>query len=214
MANINELNLGNEDLGLDYNSIPEERGDYIPPMQPGTYVFELPTDLSSVWETIERNGGTRVQAVLHNENALTAHLPGNTTRTFSAWINNHAYPRGGSDGIEVSDLTYLIRVLEPAATPRTNPQFVDVFGKQGGKKFKANVVWSAFCNPNKDAYFENKDGVVELVEGNKGCGENYYQKAIPRDESGMYVDTFKCTDGCNAVLKAFPKLRKFSSLEA
>lgn len=212
MANINELNLGQESLGLDYENMPEERGEYVSPVQPGTYVFELPEDLSSIWEVIQRQGKERVQAVLHGDNALTVHLPKNEDRAFSAWINNHPFPRG-KEGIEVSDMQYLIRILEPSATPNTNPQFVDVFSRHGGKKFKANVTWAAYCNPEKDAYFENAETkAIEVAEGTRGCGENYYQKSIPRDENDLYVDQFQC-DKCHAVVKAFPRLRKFSSLE-
>lgn len=215
--NINELDLGNDNLGLNYNEIPEETSEYTPPLQPGSYVFSLPSNLNSIWEVIERSGQKRVQAVFHNTDALTVHLPNNETRSFSAWISNHPFPRG-KEKIEVSDMQYLLRILEPAATPQTNTEFVDLLKKHGGDRFKANVTWSAFCNPNKDAYFEtapDEAGNTSVVvqEGTKGCGENYYQKAIPRDDAGMFADTFKCTE-CNAVVRAFPKLRKFSSIEA
>lgn len=214
--NINELNLGNEKLGIDYGQIPEETGEYTPPIQPGSYVFALPTNLDSIWETIDRGGQQRVQAVFHNDDALTVFLHGDETRSFSAWINNHPFPRN-KEKIEVSDMTYLIRVLEPSATPQTNPEFVAALQRHAGEKFKANVTWSAYCNPKKDIYMEVADEAgettVQVQEGTKGCTTNYYQNAIPRDDKGMFVDTFTCTE-CNAVVRAFPKLRKFSSVEA
>ena len=112
-------------------------------------------------------------------------------------------------------MQYLLRILEPSATPQTNPQFVDTLKRHAGAKFKANVTWGAYCNPNKDGYFETIQGdpnSVELVEGNKGCDENYYQKSIPRGDDDLFVETFKC-DKCNAIVRAFPKLRKFSSVD-
>lgn len=212
---LNELGLTNEVLDdIDYDNLPEEKSSegFIPTLQPGVYVFELPTNLAECWEVVGRQGKKRVQAVLHGENSLTVHLKDNSTQAFSAWINNHAYPRGSKEGPLASDLQYLIRAFDPTLQPKTNPDFVEALNKQAGKKFKATVVWKAYCNPARAAYFFNEETGKAEESAEKGCGANYYQNVIPRDEQGNYDERFQCTE-CNAVVRSFPSLRNFQPVE-
>lgn len=211
---LSELGLSNAVLeDVDYTSIPEERGEFTPPLQPGPYVFELPspTNLESSWEVIARNGEQRVQAVLTGESSLIAHLAGNATQNFSAWINNNAYPRG-AEKIPVSDMQYLVRSIDPTATPKSNTEFVQVLNGLAGRRFKATVAWSAYCNPNKDVYFPDGEGNLQVHEGTKGCGTNYYQQNIPRGDDNLFIDRFECSE-CGATVRAFPRLRNFQPVE-
>lgn len=212
MATINDLELSDVELPVpDYDDIPEEKGEYVPPPQPGDYAFTLPARLDNVFDVIEwgADKAPRVQAVLARESALTLHTT-DGDRTFSAWINNAERPRG-KEKVPVSDLTYLIRALNPTATPKTNKEFATEFAKHGGRKFKASVTWSAFCSPTKDAYFPDPSnpGTSILCAGTPGCGKNYYQQDIPK-QGGVYQERFQCT--CGATLRAFPKLRNFRPL--
>ena len=109
-------------------------------------------------------------------------------------------------------MQYLIRILDPSATPATNQQFVAILSAHAGEKFKASVTWSAYCNPNKTARFANAEGVAEEVESTTGCGENFYQQSIPTDDdTGQFESQFSCS-GCGAVVRSFPKLRNYRSV--
>lgn len=217
MADINDLNLKEEDIVPDYNEIPEEFGQRTPPPQPGTYVFKLPEDLTSVWEPFEANINgeqkQRIRAVLRDEHALIMSGNGRENEPFGAYISGAERPRG-KERTPVSDLTYLVRCF--GEKPRTPKEHATALIKHGGESFRADVEWSAYCNPKKDAYFEVKetddDGneviVTKQVEGTQGCSENYYQQDIPRDEHGLYQQRFTCGK-CGASLMAFPSLRNF-----
>jgi len=212
MANINELTIPDDKISVDYSNIPEEYGERVPVPQPGPYLFQLPNNLSNVWDVIERPVGKRIQAEFHGDSALTIHLADNNTRTFSAWITNAEFPHG-KEKFMVSDMHYLVRALDQDAKPTTNKEFVDELSKHGGKQFKATVTWSAYCNINKDAYFFNEaSGRNEIAEGTKGCGKKYYQEALSTDEAGLYAETVNCE--CGATIWARAQLRAFQPVSA
>lgn len=222
MANINELALKEETIVPDYEAIPEEFGSFTPPPQPGTYVFKLPEDLSSVWETfdatISGEKKQRIRAVLRDEHSLLINGNGTENQPFGAYISGAERARG-REKVMVSDLTYLVRCF--GEKPTTPKQHAEALIKHAGESFRADVTWSAYCNPNRNAYFETKETnengeevtVVKEVEGTHGCGANFYQEDIPKDADGLYVQRFTCGE-CNAQVMAFPGLRNFKSAVA
>ena len=68
MPKFSDLGLTNERVGedIDYATIPDQLGSFPDPPQPGSYRFQLPNDLSAIWEPLDhtkcKNPGKRLRA--------------------------------------------------------------------------------------------------------------------------------------------------------
>lgn len=232
MPNINSLGLKNEKVGdtIDYATIPEQMGGTYPdPPPPGTYRFKLPTKLDDIWEPFEKttgkNPGQRIAAVLDESHPLTIIQSPKGEKNgepFQTRISNAERKRGRADDAtapEVSDMDYLFKdAFSLAAKPPTNVAYATEFMKHGGQEFTADIEWSWYCNDKKDIRVDSGTGTgaTTVVEGQKGCGQRYYQKDIdkvpsnPDDPNSPKVFPLKITCGqCAATLRAFPNLVRF-----
>lgn len=231
LKSINDLKTAaSEELGLDYDNIPEERGSLVPPPYPGDYVYQLPKDLTGNWDEFEDRDKKKWQSlVFDDDNPLTVSSSlseanaGEVGKTVRTRINNK--PRGrGKEKILVSDMTYLQRVLEPTAKPRTLAELNAIVSRQGGKVFIAALEWTGSCNPKRPIYVATQDpetGRVTYEEGKNhdtgvaimGCDARYYMSDWPKGEDGRYLDAFECQgkdgQGCGAVIRPFAQLNRF-----
>ncbi len=213
-ADFQDLDLGNDQIEVP-EQLPDQPGRYVPPPQPGSYVFRLPEDMRAIWEPFDAaslGGARRVWAVFDDEHPLTIVQSPDGTRdgeTFRQRISNAERARG-RDGVKVSDMTYLLRALgEDTSTLRTNQDFVRALLKHAGETFKADIEYSANCNENRNIYVQTEEGGFEELD-QKGCGKRYYQRDFDKlKQGGVYPDRITC-EGCGASLRAFPNLTRFA----
>lgn len=201
------------------DDLPPQGGGQITPLPPpGTHRFELPADLSTIWETVDTDLGQRVQAIFQDEHALktldVAGLP------FRAYISTGERKRGKEKKL-VSDMTYLLVALDDKSAPRKSSEFIKALNSHASESFRADVEWKAFCNPKKDIYITGKG----RQEGKKGCEQGYamreYEKndgkkviEIPRHADGTWAEEFTCgTPGCGATLRCTGQLTNFRSIK-
>lgn len=180
------------------DELPEERGEFREPPQPGTYRFQLPAAIENCFDIIDvkqRDGDgkvvtdaagnpityQRVNLVLDGSNALVIlQSPGNKVNgePFNTRISNIERDRwAGKDlKVKVSDLTYLLRAMAPEARPRTNEEFIQLcLQVLPNRQFTADVEWGGYCDDKKDAYFEFPDetgGKVYQPFKDEGAAEN------------------------------------------
>lgn len=230
MAKLSDLGLSPEAVGetLDYGSMPDQLGSYTPLIQPATYRFRLPKDLSGVWDKFEHTNtnkpGTRIRAVFDDNNPLIiVQSPGgeHDGEPFTTRISNAERKRGKKDDTNapyISDMDYINRdVWDLPGKPGngSNIAYLQEFSKHGGTEFSAEVTWNWFCNPNKDIYADNGQGALQQVTGQKGCGTSYYQRDVekvranPEDPNSPLVFPERITCQCGANVRAFANLGNF-----
>lgn len=226
---LKELKTEGQEPAIDYDNLPEERGQYVPPPQPGDYRFKLPADLTKNWDLgeYEKDGQKyQVATMVFNDDApLTiVQAAQKANEQFvgqSPWVRISTRRRKrGKDGPEVSDTTYLARALDPKARPQSIKDFIEFFRKQGGREFVAAGEYTGFCNPKKPAKVQLEDPQTHEVtleikqdaQGNpvNGCGNNYYQSDWPKGADGLFASTMTC--GCGALIYPFFQLARFRSV--
>lgn len=216
MPSINELNLVDEEQPpQDVDDLPPQGFVSTPLPKPGTHLFQLPKKIDNTWETVDTQDGQRVKAVFADEATLTV----DNANPFRTQISSVERARG-KDKIKVSDLAYLLKALGHPTVPRKSSEYINALNGYGGGAFKADVRWSAFCNPKKAIYIYNEDGkIVKHPEGKQGCNTRYvqdpYQSTVstiaelPRQEDGSWAESFQC--GCGNELRVFAELNNFRS---
>lgn len=226
MAKLNELGLTNEAVGdaLDYANMPDQMGTFTDPPQPGTYLFRLPQDLSAVWESFDTERGKRISAKFDDAHPLVIVSGGDGSHNgepFQTRISNAERRRGKKDDPTapfISDMDYMNRDvfgLQKKPGNGSNVAYAQEFSKHGGAEFVADLSWSWSCNPERDVYVDNGAGGFNKIEGQKGCGQRYYQRDIQKvtDESGTKaVFPLRITCGnpeCGANIRAFAGLSNF-----
>ena len=212
-----KLALKDEKVEVDYENIPEQRTGGAPNLPPGRYIFELPKNLDEAWIVRETGKGQRVALESDRDHPIVIAqvlksqdepLIGEVWRgSISNAERNRA--RKGEPERLVSDMTYLLRdgLGDQEAKPKSNKEFIAALNKHAGARFAADVEWSTYCNKEKTRYIEVEEQAVEDPDGTRGCGTNYYQSSIPRDEQGYYKERFSCK--CGASLRAFTGLTRF-----
>lgn len=222
MTDINNLNLADDDLNLDLDSLPPQGGGFAETPQPGPYVFRLPEDIANYWhEYMGMDGNTPKKYLrLSKSDDDEKHVPteivwSKTGRfvgdEFRNYINSQPRKRG-KEGTLVSDLVYLALALDPAARPKGTKDVVNIINAHPAGLYTADVELDGHCNPKRDAY----DGEGEKMEGSVGCGQRYGMKSrkikqtgemvlnIPRNDTGDYLTRFKCVN-CDAWIRVFPR---------
>lgn len=178
-----------EPLELDYENIPEERGEFREPPKPGTYRFRLPAALGfepleiaaknaegkwvdakgQVVEKIELAAKVQHVNVVFDEAHPLVFVGGPYDgEPFYTRISTLARNRFVTKDtkVKVSDLTYLLRAVAPEQRPTTIQAQAQVAAQVlPGKEFVARVEWSGYCNPKKDAYY------LQAVDETKPNGE-------------------------------------------
>jgi len=220
--NINELDLKADEVEVDFSDMPEPGGQYTPNPSPGSYKFTLPSDLSNIWEKVERDGKDRIKAVFDFDNALMYASTRNSSVEEQPWttnVTNIEYSFG--DGAKTSGLAQLLKHgLGEETTPRTSMEYAHALMRHTGESFVADIVWSTVCSDRRDIriWEEDENGVrlttTEIKEDTKGCGRKFKQRDIPKTEEGAYMERFSCDlTGCDsedaAVLFSYANLRNF-----
>ena len=243
MGSLEDLGLPADEVIETPDEIPEESSGYVPLVQPGTYVFQLPDNMDTIFKKLDPTGSrkaTRISAGFGKDSPLTifqddtfnGFYRGYSVLTF---VNNIEFRRGpkSGDGVEVSDMQYLIRALEAnlpieQKTKLVNNQAYGVaLRRQAGKLFKAQLHWETYCNPNKNIYVAtvDQDGKRKVDEavGTLGCKAKYTsysrnpQQRIPLDpETGLFKERFDEIEvhrnpaGCPAALICNIRLSRFA----
>lgn len=191
MAKLNDLGLTNERVGeqIDYSTIPDQMGTFQDPPQPGSFRFELPKDMSQIWETFQhdkcKNPGKRIRAKFDDSFPLTivqSPLKKYDGLPFTTSLSNAERKRGKKDDAtapEVSDMDYLLRDAFGLETkPATNVAYAQEMIKHAGEQFGADLELSWRCNESRNIRVDNGAGGTTEVPNQKGCGTAYYQKDV------------------------------------
>ena len=234
MGTLEDLGLVEDNTQVEIpDEIPEEGSTYIPLVQPGTFFFKLPDDMSAIWYKRETQRGPRITAGFTRENPLT--VTGDSTGDYIGtpvvtFISNAERPRG-RERVLVPDMFYLLASLEKdisekelKAKLKTNTDYVTMLRKHEGREFQAEVHWEAYCSPQKNIWMtvldENNNKRLEEQEGTPGCGASYNtysrdaSKRIPKDENG-FMERFEEVlvhgdpDGCPATLNSQIRLSRY-----
>ena len=223
MAKLNELNLSKDVIQHDVSNLaelPAQMGMRPPMLQPGSYVFQLPstTVLQGAFDMDKNNN---LVLVLRDDAALTVvqappENQGNVGRPHGNRISAAPRKRGKKDDPSakaVSDMDYLLAALGEQALPKTQRQYGEVILKHGGAWFGADIELSWNCNDQRPVRVEGEGG--QLVEQNGeggterilGCGARFYEKDMTKDENGKYISKVTCN--CGATLFANENLVRF-----
>ena len=216
MANMNELGLGNEQVGdadASFDTMPDQMGTFAPPPQPGSYRFKLPTNMGDLWEKAEKSGknaGPRIKAKFDDAHPLVIVQATDTNlvnEPFTTTISNVERKRGKDDDApEVSDMDYLLRDgFGIEKKPKQNKEYITQMIALAGKEFGADIEWSWRCNPERKIYVEKEGGGYEEMD-QMGCGARYYQKNVDK-VNGEFPERITCL--CGANVRGFANLTRF-----
>lgn len=234
MGTLEDLGLVEDKTQVEIpDEIPEEGSNYIPLVQPGSFIFKLPDDMSAIWYKRDTNQGPRITAGFTRDNPLI--VTGDSNGDYIAspvvtFISNAERPRG-RERVPVPDMFYLLAVLEKdvsekelKAKLKNNVDYVNMLRKHEGQEFQADIHWEAYCNPNKNIWMtivdENNNPRLAEQEGTPGCGSGYNsfsrdkKRQIPKDENG-FMERFEEVlvhgdpDGCPATLNSQIRLSRY-----
>jgi len=216
MADLNELNLPNEELArvIDPDELPAQ-GRFKEPLQPGDYTFKLPQVFRGFESIVGFQNEPQLEARFIDEFALV--VP--ALNEHFNWKVNTIPRLRGKDKIPVSDFAYLLKALEVRAAGNTLKDLAQALlvAVEQQSTFKGTVKWGTKCSESKDVY---KDGAVQA--GVKGCGRKYSTDPyttkksygpnqeftrvfpIPQRQDGTYSPTFECA--CGATLRSWPEI--------
>lgn len=223
MAKLSELNLTKDVIKHDVASLtelPAQMGSRPPMLQPGSYVFQLPS-ANNMRECWDKDKDGNLVAVLRDDAALiVVQAPpenqGNVGRPHGNRISARARKRGKSDdpnAKSVSDFDYLLASLGETAMPKIQALYGEVLMKHGGAWFGADVELSWNCNDQRPIKIEGEGGQLITLDGQEGrekqlgCGARYYEKDMGKNEDGKYDSRVTCT--CGATLFANENLVRF-----
>lgn len=208
---LQDLGLKDEPLptaGQDLTDLPEF-GTWAPPPQPGPFRFKLPSDMSSVYDVFDVDSkGQRIKIIFDREHPLliVQSLGGKYNgQPFESRLTNNERERGKKgSGVIASDADYLLRALGHKTKPPSNRGYIEALRSTGGKEFGADIRYSWRCDTKRDIRVRDAQGAVQVVEGQKGCNEAYYQEDVEKLPDGTYPHEIACQ--CGALLRAFANL--------
>lgn len=215
------MGKGLQDLGLKDEALPTagqamadlpEFGSFAPPPQPGSYRFQLPDDMSAIYDVYDapKVGGQRIRVVFDKNAPLTiVQSKGGASNglPFETRLSNEERARGKDKSIVASDVDYLLRALGLKEKPASNKAYVVALQAQAKKQFGADVRYSWRCSTDRNIRVKDAQGNVQEVEGRPGCGNAIYQEDLPNrgvGPDGLVPLQVQCT--CGAVLRAFANL--------
>ena len=138
---LQDLGLRDDPLptaGQDLADLPEF-GQFREPPQPGAFRFQLPDDLSLIWEVYDTPSKTppqRVRAIFDRDHPLTiVQSPGGryNGEPFETRMSNEERARGRDKSIVASDMDYLLRALGVKAKPTSNKGYVEAVRQLRGQ---------------------------------------------------------------------------------
>ena len=191
-------------------------GSFTPPPPPGAYRFELPRDLSAIWDlfdTPEKTPPQRVKATFDRDHPLViVQSPQGKSNgePFETRLTNNERQRGKDKAVTASDMDYLLRALGVKTKPRSNREYMQTVQQHGGKQFGADLRYSWRCSKDRDIRARDPQGQVQVIEGKKGCGASFYQEDVPKGANGEVPYEITCGD-CGALLRAFANLDNLRS---
>lgn len=191
-------------------------GTFTPPPPPGAYRFQLPTDLSSIWDLIDVPDKTppqRVRATFDRDHPLLIlQSPGGKSNNepFETRLTNNERGRGKDKAVTASDFDYVLRAVGEKTKPKNNTEYIRTLQRHAGKQFGADLRYSWRCSKDRDIRARDAAGQVQVVEGKKGCGESYYQEDVPKNAAGEVPYEITC-GSCGALLRAFANLDNIRS---
>lgn len=201
--------------GQDLDDLPTF-GSFTPPPPPGAYRFELPRDLSAIWdliETPEKTPPQRVKATFDRDHPLViVQSPLGTSNglPFETRLTNNERKRGKGGEVVASDMDYLLRALGEKQKPKSNREYMQIVQRHGGKQFGGDIRYSWRCSKDRDIRARDPQGSVQVIEGKKGCGASFYQEDVPKGAGGEVPYEITCGD-CGALLRAFANLDNLRS---
>src|SRR5258706_4788974 len=163
---------GLKDLGLKDEPLPTagqalddlpQFGQFTPPPQPGPMRFQLPKDLTNIWDTFEnKDKQTRITAIFDASAPLLIVQSAQgryNGEPFQTRLNNNERARG-KDKKLASDLDYLIAAIEgPAALrPTTNKEYITRVRAFNGKEFGGDMRYSWKCSKDRNIRVKNDNG--------------------------------------------------------
>jgi hypothetical protein len=205
-----------EDLGLKEEALPTagqdlgglpEFGSFTPPPQPGPFRFKLPMDLSAIYDVFDTDKGQRVKVIFDRDHPLLImqSLGGAYNgQPFETRLTNNERARGRDKSIVASDFDYLLRALGEKDKPQSNRGYIETLKRHGGKEFGADLRYSWRCSTDRDIRARDQNGAVQPVEGQKGCGNAFYQEDVPKQADG--TTPYEITCQCGALLRAFANM--------
>lgn len=193
-------------------------GGFAPPPPAGVYRFQLPNDLSSVWDLFDapdKNPPQRVRLVLDRDHPLMiTQSPGgkHNGEPFETKLTNNERGRGKGRAVVASDLDYLLRALGEKAKPKTNRDYMTMVQRHAGQQFGGEIRYSWRCSKERDIRVKTPDGQYQTIDGQKGCGEAYYQEDAQKNADGSVPTEITCANpNCHATLRAWPNLDNLRS---
>lgn len=212
------------DLGLKEEALPEgdltdlpEYGSFTPPPQPGTYRFQLPRDLSNLFDmvdvTIDDKPAQRIKMIFDKDHPLMIVSSANGKHVgepFETRLSNVERQRGkkGGDGPRVSDLDYLLKALGETSRPGSNTAMGRKLQTFGGKEFSGDIEYSWVCNDKKNIRTKrdpnDPNSPTDEVQNQPGCGRKYYAKDVPKLADGTTPLQIQCE--CGGIVRAFANL--------
>jgi hypothetical protein len=201
--------------GQDLEDLPTF-GGFAPPPPAGAYRFQLPSDMSAIWDLIDVADKTPPQRVKANFDRdhplLITQSPQSKSNgePFETRLTNVERGRGKDKAVTASDLDYLLRALGDKQKPKSNREYMQAVQKHTGKQFGADLRYSWRCSKDRDIRARDANGQVQVVEGKKGCGEAYYQEDVPKNADGSVPYEITCGQ-CGALLRAFANLDNMRS---
>lgn len=215
-----------QDLGLKEEALPTagqaladlpEFGTFREPPQPGSYRFQLPDDLSAIWDVYDspKVGGQRIRAIFDKDHPLLiVQSPGGreNNNPFETRLSNEERSRGKDKSIVASDMDYVLRALGVTAKPSSNRGYIEAMKLQAKKTFGADIRFSWRCSEQRNIRVKTGEGALQEMEGRTGCGTAIYQEDLPnggKDQAGQVPTQVQCQ--CGAVLRAFANLDNIRS---
>lgn len=216
---LQELGLQPDELfptaGEDLEGLPDF-GQWAPPPQPGPYRFQLPSDLTSIYEPFEGRDkpagkATRIRAIFDRDTPLIIRQAVDAAdigQPFQTRLSNDERGRGKDKAIVASDMDYLLRALGQKVKPKNNAGYVEELVKCAGKEFGADLRYSWKCSADRNIRVRNEtSGLIEEVENQPGCGSSFYNEDVQNGEDGKKPYEIQCQ--CGAILRAFANLDNF-----
>jgi hypothetical protein len=186
-------------------------GGFTPPPPPGAYRFQLPKDLTTVWDLFDvpdKQPPQRVRLTFDRDHPLLivqSPKGASNGEPFETRLTNNERGRGKGKEIIASDLDYLLRALGDKSKPNNNRGYMQAIQQHAGQEFGADLRYSWRCSKDRDIRARDGQGQVQVVEGKKGCGEAYYQEDVPKGADGAVPYEINCGQ-CGALLRAFANL--------
>lgn len=196
--------------------LPAQMGDFGPTLMPGIDTFQLPLNLSQLWDTIDirdtRKGSrTFDQSVTRNRLKFDKNSPliivdgKNKDEPMTATFTSNPRARGKIDDEKtpwISDLAYLLEIgLGDKSRPAGADALKAAINKHAGKSVRIEHGLSAHCRNDKTRYIADPTdptGQKSILDpaGTKGCANDQAKREDnPKRKKGrFYTDDFKDPD--------------------